>query len=226
MAVIKTEVELCERVVAWLKVQHWDVYQEVSLGYGSRRADIVAVMGPTVWIVEAKLGASIALIDQALAWRGYAHLISIVTRKYKRPPRNALHWICKNSGIGWISIDEKDGDVRIEYRPRFVRDARMVDHLRGKLNDRQKNAAAAGSQAGGYWTPFSETCREVLSRVREKPGITMKELMDGLKHHYSTDASARSCLALNAREGLVKGVRVEREGRMIRFYPKEAELEE
>lgn len=221
MTVIFTEVELCERVVAWLKVQHWEVYQEVSFGYGESRADIVAVMGPTVWIIEAKCRLSLALIDQALAWRGYAHLISIATLRPKRPPRNAVHWICKTTGIGWISVHKERNETNAEYSPQLMRDARLVDRLRSRLHEQQKHCAPAGSRAGGYWTPFSETCREVLSRVRKQPGLTMKELMDGLKHHYSSDASARRCLAHLAGAGVVKGVRVERDGRLIRFYPEE-----
>lgn len=98
MGPIKTEVALCERIIAWLKAQHWEVYQEVSLGYSGNRADIVATMGPTVWVIEAKLGVSLAIIDQALAWRGYAHQISIASRKYKRPPRYVCTGYARDRG--------------------------------------------------------------------------------------------------------------------------------
>lgn len=110
------------------------------------------------------------------------------------------------------------------YSPRFRRDARLVESLRSKLTEQHKDFAAAGSQAGGYWTPFKETCGEVLRLVRQKPGITLKELMGSLKHHYSSNASARSSLIYWADRGKIRGVRLERKGRLVHLFPSEDEI--
>src|ERR1700677_3488118 len=43
MRAFETEAQLAATVVDWLKRGGWDVYQEVQLNSGGRRADIIAV---------------------------------------------------------------------------------------------------------------------------------------------------------------------------------------
>ena len=73
----KSEVELARPVVAWLRLQRWEVYQEVQMGNGGPVADIVARLGNLYWVVECKTKFGLAVMDQAHGWLGYAHLVSV-----------------------------------------------------------------------------------------------------------------------------------------------------
>jgi hypothetical protein len=56
--------------------------------------------------------------------------------------------------------------------------------------------------------------------VRERVAqgrVLVKDLVDGIKHHYASDASARACLVAQALRGDIKGVRVVRDGRRLYF---------
>ena len=63
------ELELAKSVVEWLQDQHWEVYQEVQRY--STTADIVAVQGPLVWVVECKTSLSIGVMLQASRWMAH-----------------------------------------------------------------------------------------------------------------------------------------------------------
>ena len=71
-----TERELAAPVVEWLSAQHFEVYQEVELH--SRVADIVAVDGKRVWVIECKRTMSLDLLDQANRWRWLATWCSVI----------------------------------------------------------------------------------------------------------------------------------------------------
>jgi hypothetical protein len=58
-----TEADLAAVVVAWLQDSGAAVYQEVEVAGGV--ADIVARVGPELWIIETKLHLSLALLVQA-----------------------------------------------------------------------------------------------------------------------------------------------------------------
>jgi hypothetical protein len=213
----KSEEDICELIVKWLRAQHWEVYQEVSLGYASERADIVAKLGSLLWVIEAKRNVSMKLLEQSLNWIGYANMISMASLGGKKRTARLLNWFWRQTGIGLITICPISDGVDVRYEPRLYR----IKHnrLKDSLCEEQKNFCAAGSKDGGYWTPYAQTCREVLSRVKREPGITMKQLMDGLEHHYSSSATARACLTKWAAMGKIPGVKVERDGKMNRFFP-------
>jgi hypothetical protein len=93
----------------------------------------------------------------------------------------------------------------------------------------QQTWAPAGNSDGARFTPFKGTCADLLRAVHEKPGLTLKELIDGgLKHHYYRDSTARSCIAHWVQQGAIPGVRAERDGRLLRLYPapKQAAVEQ
>ena len=51
----QSEVELGERLVAWLQDLKLDVFQEVQLKYGGDRCDVVAVRDERwIWTIELK----------------------------------------------------------------------------------------------------------------------------------------------------------------------------
>lgn len=205
-------------MVEWLESQHWDVYQEVS-AYGSV-ADIVAVQNKLVWVVECKTSLSLSLIAQAVEWRKRAHFITVAIPKSKtnfsKTRRFALETL-KSYGIGVLMV--KIGDIDCHtIKPNIFRKAR-TNHLISCLSEKQKVFAPAGSCGGGYWTPYKETCKRIVRAVKRNPGIILKDLIDGIDHHYANDKSAKASIRYWIQTGKIKGVRCEKDGKFLRFYP-------
>lgn len=221
---MNAEAKLAAPLVPWLQAQGWDVYQEVSIGYACQRADVVAVRGGLLWAIEAKTSLSFEVIAQARRWRQYAHLGSVCVpaprRKGADLGRDLALRVCEAEGVGVLTVDvEAYADkIQVELEPRPARNA-LVSRLRAALHPEQKTAARAGSNQGGYWTPWQRTCRDLVAIVQVHPGITLKALIESLQHHYASDASARGSLLKCAEQGLIKGVQVRRDGRAVLFYP-------
>lgn len=205
-----SEVELAAKVVAWLETDSWDVYQEVD------GADIVAVRGSVLWVVECKLVLSFHVLEQAMCRRAQAHCVWVATPPRRQSSR-VVKKFCSYAGIGWISVSG-GGDVHVQSRPEFNRHA-SAERLRRLLRPEQKTYAAAGSPTGRAWTPFKETCSSLLRLVRARPGIGLRDAMAEIKHHYRNDSSARRTMADRLERGIVPGVRLERSGKETRLFP-------
>lgn len=216
----KTEAELAAVVVEWLSAQGWDVHEEVSVGYAGIRADIVGRRGDHVWVIETKLSLSLKLLEQATEWIRYANFVSIALPHSKGRNRSRfLRMILQHVGVGYLNVREKDPKYGVAtwQVPRFnrkVQGRRLLEIL-----DVHENWVKAGSTDGGYWTPFRETARELARFVKEHPGCTMKDAVDGIEHHYAHDKSAVSNLRGYLSDGVIKGIRIEEEGRTWRLFP-------
>lgn len=217
----ESEQSVAEVVVAHLEALGADVYQEVEVRGGV--ADIVARVGAELWIVEVKTSLSLALLVQALDRRRLAHRIYIAA-PYSRTHRDVAD-ICAELGIGLIKVRAGDPDSRwssewpnvmtvVESR----RWNRRPVELAAKLRPEHKTHAKAGAVgAGGRWTPFRDTCEQIARVVTDTPGITLKDAIGRIKHHYSSRSSAVSSIAHWAGRGKVPGVRLERDP--LRLYP-------
>jgi hypothetical protein len=220
-----SEAELAAAIVAWLTDLHWEVYQEVQpvANYGSV-ADIVAVQGPLLWIIECKTSFSLKVIEQAYSWRTMAHYVSIAVPAPVRTERDFGAWILKQGGIGKIVAKKHTRGYEIEVRedlaPRLMRKAR-VDVIRSILTEEHKTYAQAGNHSSLRWTPFQETCRDLSFYVRSHPGCTLKEALGTVKTHYRSTATARSCLLQWGKDGVVRGVDFRHEDGTWRLYPNE-----
>ena len=202
-----SEVELARPVVAWLDDLGWEVFQEVSVG-GSI-ADIVARRGPVLWVVEVKRTLGLSLLGQAHAWKRRAHRVSVAVPVGRNTTarRFALH-AAESEGIGIIEAAlawSHDGDwlPKVEERTRPQLRRRVLGF---KLIEAQKTWAEAGNASGKRWSPFQETCRLVRELVDESPGLTIREVVESVDHHYTSTASARGSLLQWAREGALEGV--------------------
>jgi len=221
----QSEEQLAAHVVAWLQEWHWDVYQEVAALTNDAVADIVAVQGPLLYVIECKRSLSLQVIAQAERWRCYANLVSVATPAGRERAQHgfARRHLFEPLGIGWLKVDGPISDscdgIRERVTPRKHR--RTIARLRDALRDEHRTFAKAGNARGSYWTPFQATCREVQAAVSKRPGITMKELVDSIRHHYASTASARNTLAKWIQQGIVEGVEARREGRALRLYPVE-----
>lgn len=196
-----SEQELGAIVVAYLEAIGAEVFQEVECGTGV--ADIVARVGAELWIVEVKTSLSLALITQAMDRRREAHRIFIAA-PYSRHQREVAG-VCEELGIGMLDVR-----VGVEYAATsgydfgapavlVVAESRRWNSrpvgLASRLKPEHKTHAKAGAVgAGGRWTPFRNTLEQLARVVSDEPGITLKDAIDKIKHHYSSKRSARSAL--------------------------------
>jgi len=216
----ENEEQLAAPILPWLEQQHWDVYQEVQILAYESVADIVAIQGPLIWVIEVKRSLGFRVCEQAIRWQQIAHLVSVAVPATERGGRgpfvtHMLHHI----GLGVITAREHGSphellSARLCRRTVPVLTAR----LRKACTEERKHFARAGNAEGLRYTPFSATCRAVLDYATKHPGATLKEVVEGIDHHYRSDTTARSCLAQWIRAGKVRGVVARHEGRLMRVY--------
>jgi hypothetical protein len=199
----------------------WEIYPEVQPRGLKACADIVAVQGRVVWVVETKLSFGLSVIEQAHDWRAHAHFVSVAVPWSGRTRMAEI--ICRRLGVGVLRVappPRPGAPASIDERclPAFNRKA-LADRLRDSLTETHKTYAAPGNADGRRYTPFRRTCEAVAAAVRERPGLLLGELLDTVKTHYLNRASARTALPRWIREGIVPGIRLERDGPKLRLYP-------
>lgn len=208
----QSEAELGEAVIAWLQDLRLDVYQEVELRHTNGRCDVVAVADARwVWTIELKTRFGLEVLAQAERWirMGYAHRSSIAIPSPTASDAFALGLrVASTLGVGVLIVS--GASVR-EMTPARRFRAPRAGALLATLEDEHKTAAKAGTSGGGYWTPFRRTCRDVAAFVRENPGATLKQTIDGIDHHYATDASARAHMVGWIERGMVEEVEIRRD---------------
>jgi len=206
MAPVKhTEADLAAVVVAWLQDSGAAVYQEVEVAGGV--ADIVARVGPELWIIETKLSLSLALLVQAMGRRRHAHRAYCAV-PYTRTLRDFAS-VCREVGVGLLEVsagDERDCPRVKEAMPAPRWNTRPVA-LATKLRPEHQTHAAAGTN-GGRWTPFRDTCEQLRAIVERNPGVPLGDAVSSIRDHYSSKAAARSSLAAWAAAGRVPGVMI------------------
>lgn len=156
-----SEAELATAVTGWLSVQGWDVYPEVCLRGGSERADIVAVRGNFLWVVECKRTFGLAVIAQASSWLRHSNLTSVAVPNARRSEARFFgEKICRERGIGIIhpqsELPHGAWHMRWGYKAPALR--RHCDpRLRSMLSESHKKYTP-GNADHSYHTPWRETC--------------------------------------------------------------------
>lgn len=223
-----SEVDLGKAIVEHLERDRWDVYQEVAPGSYGHGADIVAVRGPLLMVVELKMGFNIAVLAQAARWVGHAHYAVVATPTGRDNAFNVN--VCKAFGVGWVEAapkpeetwlqGEKAEGIRWRLAPAFHRpNKKLLAKFRAALHPEQKTYLAAGSPGGGGFTPWRAFCEAVAKAVKAAPGITVKETILAITHHYPNAQSACSAALTWIRAGQIKGVRIDVKVRPYRLYP-------
>jgi hypothetical protein len=224
-----TEVEVAEAIEAYFHERHFETYPEVDMG--GPRADIVAVFGPMLIWVETKTSLRLSLLGQALrATRLGANQVYVAVPKGKcSEARNYALESARHMGIGVLEVQRQNWSKEIPYsvklvsRPRWIRNKRMHPKLRDACVPETRRVKA-GSASGGHWTAFRGTMKAALDLVKETPGMTTKQLLSKLEHHYASDRSAAGCFHQYAQSGLIGkyGLRMEKHGRQYHWYAKES----
>lgn len=199
------ESDLFPPVKAWLEEKGYEVYSEVSSASAGGRADVVAVSGPAVAVVEMKLSLTLDLIAQALRWKLFSNYIYIaIPRGKSRRLSGYVQNLLRREGIGLIEVDfpERTRYLRRTevYNPvkcRFHR--RIDDHLRESLTDKHKQLPG-GHAGGGYVTNYSQTIDRVKDYLEYRARgewASMSQILDHCETHY---ASPKSSLAAALRK--------------------------
>ncbi len=211
-----SEVELAKKIIEWLELNGWEVFQEVRKEQGQPTADIVARKENIVWVIETKTSFTLDVMEQADYWVGKANQVSIgipsgVTKGWKDHEFRTK--VCELLGIG-ILIFEHEPDTRYRSFPDRVREKLEPPKADKCLYDwdkilkpEHKTYCEAGSTTSKHrFTPFRHTVDQLIVVVREQPGIVLKEAIGLIKHHYKKDTTAISCLANFINEGVIKEI--------------------
>ena len=217
MSDFKSETEIAEIIIPYLKQMGWEIYQEVQIHHSGNIADIVAIQGKLVWVLECKRSLSLDVMAQAYEWRQFAHYISIVVPTKKRwNTQRLLENILDYLGIGCYMVGKPD---RIsEFVPIKLHRKAMSHYIIQCLTEQHKTWAKAGNANGSRYTPFQHTKDNLICEVRKHPGITIKQLIKNIDHHYSNEASAKGSILHWIHTGIIKGVYLKRDGRQYKVY--------
>lgn len=211
----RSEEDLAKSLIKWLNFEHWEVYQEVSMGFGMPVADIVAIRGNVTWVIETKLTLSLALIEQAEYYRFRSNYISIAVPTFStriKGHKIANH-ILNILGIGKLSI-KPNNEIIVEIQPKLNRIKKNFT-IANYLVEAQKTYASAGNSKGQYWTPFKQTEMNLIDFLKKHPNSTLLDVMNNIEHHYSSDNSAKSAIVKWIDSGIIKNVKINRTGKRI-----------
>lgn len=212
------ETEVAEPVRDWLLREGWEVYCEVA-GRGGR-ADLVAVQGPILWVVEAKVRLSWGVLMQAKGWIRYAHRVSVAVPWGWSAERRFAHEVCRDYGIGVFAVEKPDQwnrrPVHVPVDPPFRR--RVDDQaLRSCLYEEQKQSTPSAASAG-WVTPFSITVQHLTAFVRDNPGCTVTEAVEGIRHHWEIDSYAKANVRRYIRSRIIQGIILDDSEKPHRLY--------
>lgn len=204
------EKEIAAAIVEHLRGLEMTVYQEVDLG--GPVADIVAMRGPEIWIVETKTTWSLSLLAQLMDHKRGCRAHRLFAGV---PLSRNDYWnrrIFEGFGFGVFAVDccigEKFVHLQGSLPPRLTHG--IIQSTRASidnLSEEHKRMAFAGARADEReWSPFSITCRELRNYAKRHPGATLKEAIARIEHHYASERSAVQSLSMWALQGRVNGV--------------------
>lgn len=217
------EQRIGEAVIAWLRANDWEVFQEVKASKGDARApvaDIVAHRHNYVWIIECKRHLGLEVLDQLIHWqrRGFADYYSAATFTPWAGVGDSVGHLVHHFGFGLIraSRNGESYDANIDREaPMQLRDPTW-DSIEDYLDIDQQTRLKAGSKGGDVSTPFTRTCDQLRELVEAGP-IAAADAVRAITHHYNSDSAARNNLTNWAMRGSIRGVRIKRKGRFLYF---------
>ncbi len=223
-ATFASEAALAAEISRWLGGYGWEVYQEVQVERRGAVADLVAVRRTVLWVIECKRSLSLKLLEQAMAWRGRAHYVSLATTAPSRRPsaHTATAELCRLAGLGWLEATPPRGRSGVlvgeRVKAAICRQA-AVGALREALDEPQKSNAEAGNAQSKRWTPFQKTAEQLRTMTASEPGLLLSEAVERCEHHYASNQAARATLAKWIRDGIVSGVHLRKVDGRLRLYP-------
>ena len=185
------------------------IYKEVDAYKG--RCDIVALSGKIQWGIEIKSTLGIPVLEQAYNWLGAIHYVSVATPTM---PGKLCKNICRSFGIGCIYINAKQNGIEEIIPPKFFRKAKGL-----KLHEEQKYWCDAGSQSGGYFTPFKRTVNSLTNEIKKHPnGLEVSRAIRAIETHYKSMSTAKSCLVDYIKKGIIPGLKLKKVKKNLVIY--------
>lgn len=218
----RSEADIAASVVAWLEGRGWAVYQECKLrGLHDTRADIVAVQNQQAMVVECKTRYSLEVLSQAYAWRHTATFVAIAVPRPAgeshsgRGVHELAREVCSWRGIGVIEVGH---NVVQRIAPRAT-DVGYASPWLDAVTEDNQTPAKAGTNRGGYFTPFRGTVEKLTAYVAEHPGESLRDIVAAVPNHYASKASAMAAIEKMLRKGVIKGIELRREHGRSHLFP-------
>ncbi len=216
--VLGSEAELAKLVIDWFRVQHWEIYQEVP--FNGIAADIVVTKGPVVGVVECKKYLNLEVLEQCDRWVPHANFVWAAVWQPKRGANRFASKVCGDNGFGLINVSGNSIDYVYQRKKALFR-RNTTGLLKDRLRPEMKTGefGKAGTNRGGRFTPFRETCEQLSSVVLQNPGIELKAAIKLIKkHHYASDAAARVNLKKYIENGVISGLTSKIDSGKIKLY--------
>ena len=206
-----TEVELAKNFIFYLQ-DSYDLYYEV------RDIDIVGKAGNILIGVEVKTSLNFKVIEQAYENRWMLHYSYIAVPWSKN--MNFKLTICEMFGIGVLTFRTHNGrfwDIREELKPKFFRKANTKWFKPDPNLKRSKPGSPSGA---GVVSAFNITVENIERYIKRHPGCTIREVFEGINHHYENLSSMRGNIYGYIHSGVIPTIRIENEGK-YKLYLKE-----
>ena len=190
------ETEIAAVVVDWLESQDWDVYQEVAFDLVGNTADIVAVKGGKLWVVETKTSLNFQVLAQAERWKCHFRSVGVPFAK-RNDGRQLAYRVCKAYlGIGILLVDPVSCNLTEELEPELQTGSDPNSQWMIKqLIPLHKTFAIAGSRGGAALTPYKQTMLKVREFIEKNPRCTLNDIIEYVgKAHYSSEKSAKNAI--------------------------------
>lgn len=199
------EKELAKVVVDHLKDNGWTIYPEINdIDIVATKPDAGAVNGLRIIGIECKKHFNLTVLAQAESRKRYVDEVYIAVTKGWKDNESFGCKIAKQFNIGVYFVDKYKAYciATNSYKPTynihlqvpgiyFPRKSQIIDKM---LDPKAIDFAEAGQQAGKHWSVFQKTVGLLTDYVRDNPGVSLKDAIENIKHHYSNKTSAHSSL--------------------------------
>lgn len=177
-------------VKEWLLLQGYEIFEEVQILTGGQVADIVAIRGKVITVVELKTSLNLTVLAQSYEWLRYSTQVYAAFYVNKNSTKGFYfaQKVAKSFGIGLLAVGE-NGVIEILNSPKFNR--HRLNHFRDVCNDilirfNTENNIKAGSKGVGYLTNYKKTINDVIEFLKTKgeAGATIYEILRNVPTHY------------------------------------------
>lgn len=225
-----SEAQLAAHVVAWLKAEGWQVFEEVEWTVG--RADIIATRAHELVAFECKKQLSFDVMAQARRWLPHvtAAYVAVAAVKSSEGRRLAFE-VVKLLGLRVVDVlslwpIEAGRVCPITLRGGDYTTIRRVNpDLLETLRPEHQTHAKAGTNRGGQVTAFKLTCGRLHTYAVANPGCLLRTALSMVEHHYrgGIGRAIETLVAIDAADLAALGVRLEvdAETEVVRLFPVE-----
>lgn len=204
-----SEKELAQVVVNYLKQEKWTVYPELcNIDIVATFFDDNSINKTKIIGIECKKNFNLKVLSQAYDRRNLVDEMYIaVPEKYDMEHFFGTKVAEKfNIGVFSVSKNHYSSNARLMFKP--ISNDRKVQNIDKLLDPKAETYAEAGSAGGRQWTGFRKTVGIITDYVKEHPGISLKEILKNIKHHYKTNNSAYCNLKKLIDDNVIKELKI------------------